>query len=55
MIYIGLNGQISQRMIKVLEIHPDYIKAYCFLRREKRTFRINNILSIDTIRRRKGA
>lgn len=55
MIYLGNDGKVTQRIIKVLEIHPDYIKAYCFLRHKKRTFRLSNILSIDMIRRRRGA
>jgi predicted DNA-binding transcriptional regulator YafY len=43
-IYSGSAG-ISERNIKVLEIHGNNIKAYCYLRKQVRSFRIENILS----------
>lgn len=36
---------ISERNIKVLEILQDRIKAYCYLRRQVRYFKPENILS----------
>lgn len=44
-IYLAKNGQVSQRRIKVLQINEDLIKAYCYLRRSNRTFKITNILA----------
>lgn len=50
MIYMNKCGELTQRIIKVLEINEDHIKAFCFLRKEKRTFRKENILSVFMIR-----
>lgn len=44
-IYLAKDGQVSQRRIKVLQINEDLIKAYCYLRRSNRTFKITNILA----------
>jgi predicted DNA-binding transcriptional regulator YafY len=46
MIYLSENQQISQRKLFVKEVHNDYIRAYCMLRKQVRTFRKENILSI---------
>lgn len=43
-IYSGSNG-ISKRNIKVLELQDDNIKAYCYLRKQIRYFKRENILS----------
>ncbi len=40
------NGEISKRSIIVKEIGDDYVMAYCNLRRAKRKFKLDNILSI---------
>lgn len=37
--------EITERKIKVLEISEDKIKAFCYLRRETRVFKKENILS----------
>ena len=37
--------KIELRKIKVLKIHEEDIKAYCYLRHGVRSFKINNILS----------
>jgi len=37
--------EITERNIKVKEIYFDKIKAYCYLRKEVRYFKIENILS----------
>ncbi|MFS0862833.1 hypothetical protein [Fredinandcohnia sp. 179-A 10B2 NHS] len=44
-IYMSQNGILTQRFIKVIEINDQSIKAYCLLRGNKRTFKIDNILS----------
>ncbi|CAM4108869.1 WYL domain-containing protein [Mesobacillus thioparans] len=51
MIYLDDNGNLTQRIVKVLEIQEHYIKAFCFLRKGKRTFKLDNILSVSKIRR----
>lgn len=50
MIYINQQGEFTQRIIKVLEIQEHYIKAFCFMRKGKRTFKKENILSVSMIR-----
>ncbi|MDU9695133.1 hypothetical protein O0Q50_28455 [Priestia aryabhattai] len=44
-IYMSDNSLITQRSIIVNEINGQAIKAWCLLRNEKRTFKIDNILS----------
>ncbi len=55
MIYINKNNQLSQRIIKVLDVTDSTIKAYCYHKRQFRTFLLSNILSIGPIRQRRGA
>ena len=43
-IYSG-SSKISERNIKVLEIQDDCVKAYCYLRKQVRYFKKENILS----------
>jgi predicted DNA-binding transcriptional regulator YafY len=46
MIYLSKDQQISQRKLLVKEVNDEYIRAYCLLRKQIRTFRRENILSI---------
>lgn len=46
MIYLSEDNQISQRKLLVKEINDEYIRAYCLLRKQVRTFKRDNILSI---------
>ncbi|MEH7547042.1 MULTISPECIES: hypothetical protein [Bacillaceae] len=46
MIYLAENQELSQRKLIVKEINDDYIRAYCLLRKQIRTFKRENILSI---------
>ncbi|MBE6184882.1 hypothetical protein [Heyndrickxia ginsengihumi] len=56
MIYLSNKGEISQRRIKVLNINEGSIKAYCYTKRQFRTFKLDNILSIVPFRQhRRGA
>jgi predicted DNA-binding transcriptional regulator YafY len=49
MIYLSKNGAITQRRIKVLQIQNGYIRAYCYLRKMNRTFKIDDILSAQLV------
>ncbi|WP_409304695.1 hypothetical protein [Peribacillus sp. SCS-155] len=51
-IYLTDKGAISQRRIQILEIKGNLIRAYCYLRKTKRTFKAENILSARLIRPR---
>ena len=46
MIYLAENQKLSQRKLIVIEVNDDYIRAYCLLRKQIRTFKRENILSI---------
>ncbi|GGB27001.1 hypothetical protein GCM10011409_00350 [Lentibacillus populi] len=45
MIYLDSNNKITQRTIKVLQTNSDTILAYCYSKRQVRSFKVNNILS----------
>jgi predicted DNA-binding transcriptional regulator YafY len=46
MIYLSEDHHLTQRKLIVKEIDDQYIRAYCLLRHEMRTFKRENILSI---------
>ncbi|QNK87810.1 transcriptional regulator [Sporosarcina sp. resist] len=46
MMYIAKDGSISKRRINVLQVGEVSFRAYCFLRKSKRTFTIDNILAL---------
>ncbi|MEK4922046.1 hypothetical protein MKX67_09055 [Cytobacillus sp. FSL W7-1323] len=50
MIYLDNKGDISQRRIKILAVYEDYFRAYCFTKRQQRTFKVSNVLSIGPVR-----
>ncbi|KPH76060.1 WYL domain-containing protein [Oceanobacillus caeni] len=51
--YMDSNNQVTERYIRVLKLHDNYILAYCYYRKQVRTFKLDNILSAGPIR--KGA
>ena len=53
MVYISSRGDMSQRMIRVLEVREDTILAFCLVRRKVRTFKRENILSVFPPKRKK--
>lgn len=55
MIYISSDNQISQRIIKVLAVNELSVKAYCYNKKQFRTFKLSNILSVGPVRHRRGA
>jgi predicted DNA-binding transcriptional regulator YafY len=46
MIYLSGDQQISQRKLIIKEVNGEYIRAYCLLRKQMRTFRRESILSL---------
>lgn len=46
MMYLAADGSISKRRIKVLQVGEASFRAYCFLRKSKRTFTIDNVLAL---------
>ncbi len=45
-IYVAKNGEISKRKIKVIHVSNQSITAYCFVKKARRSFLIDNILSL---------
>ena len=46
MIYLDSNHEITKRKLIIKEINDEYIRAFCLMRQEMRTFKRENILSI---------
>lgn len=46
MMYLAADGTISKRQIKVLQVGEVSFRAYCYLRKSKRTFTIENVLAL---------
>lgn len=55
MIYSDKNNQVSQRIIHPVKKNNDLVVAYCYTKRTIRTFRLDNILSVDKVRHKVGA
>ncbi len=51
-IYLSEKQKITQRTIIVHELNPHTIRAYCFLRKRRRLFKINNILSVFPLKQK---
>jgi len=52
LMYMSKSGEITKRRVKVLKIESDKFQAYCFLKRAKRTFIIENVLAVLPVIRR---
>lgn len=46
MIYLAKDGSISKRRVNALQVGEVSFRAYCFLRKSKRTFIIDNVLAL---------
>lgn len=44
-IYLSQDNKTTQRTIRVIKINEDKILAYCFLKKQVRIFKIENILA----------
>ncbi|TMN23194.1 WYL domain-containing protein [Lentibacillus cibarius] len=53
MIYLRVDNRTSYRVIRVLGMHEDRVIAYCFTRKEVRTFKKDMILSIGPVQKGK--
>lgn len=51
MIYQNNKGEFSQRRIQVIKVNEDSFSAHCFTRKQQRTFKLSNILSIGPTRK----
>lgn len=53
MIYLSNKGEITQRVIRVEKVGEISIRAYCYTRKQERTFILSNILSIAPLKMHK--
>ncbi|MCL1632303.1 transcriptional regulator [Sporolactobacillus sp. CPB3-1] len=51
MIYQDGQGHFTRRRIRILFVSKTMIRAYCYLRHQKRTFAVERILASRTILR----
>ncbi|MBU5214544.1 WYL domain-containing protein [Heyndrickxia oleronia] len=56
MIYLSKKGEITQRVVRVEKVGEQSFRAYCYTRKQVRTFKVSNILSIAPLKlHRRGA
>lgn len=49
MIYCTDASVVSQRIIRIYAIKQDYMQAFCFTKKQHRTFKVSNVLAVETI------
>ena len=54
MMYMAADGSISKRRINVLQVGEVSFRAFCFLRKSKRTFTIDNVLALVPVITKEG-
>ncbi|WP_025783288.1 transcriptional regulator [Sporosarcina sp. D27] len=55
MMYLAKDGSITKRRINVLQLGDKSFRAYCHLRKSKRTFAIDNVLALVPLIERERA
>lgn len=53
--YMDNANKLTQRIVRVVEIDDTNVLAYCYYRRQVRSFKIDNILSCGQVKRSVGA
>ena len=51
--YMDSKDQMTQRIVKVITIKNTHLIAYCYYRRQVRSFKLANILSYGATRRKR--
>lgn len=51
--YLSKSGVVTKRRVKVLMLHGELFQAYCFTRRAKRTFLVDNVLACIPVTERR--
>jgi predicted DNA-binding transcriptional regulator YafY len=49
-IYLDRSGKFSQRKIEVLAINGGFLRAFCLENKAPRSFRIENIMAVQSVR-----
>lgn len=55
MMYIDHENNVTQRYVRIIKMDDTFVLAYCFYRKQVRTFTIDNILSCRTVKRTEHA
>ena len=53
--YIDEDNNVTQRIIRIMQVNGTKILAYCYYRKQVRSFKLENILSCGPMRRSVGA
>lgn len=53
--YMDSKGKVSQRIIRVVGITDNKVLAYCYYRKQVRSFKMDGILSCGPLKRSVGA
>lgn len=53
--YMDSKGKVSQRIIRVVGVDDKRVLAYCYYRKQVRSFKMENILSCGQVKRSVGA
>ncbi|WP_339233766.1 hypothetical protein [Oceanobacillus sp. FSL W7-1281] len=53
--YMDHNNNVTQRIIRVVGIDNEKVLAYCYYRKQVRSFKLENILSCGQVKRSVGA
>ncbi|MYL50242.1 hypothetical protein GLV98_12160 [Halobacillus litoralis] len=54
MMYIDENGNVTQRKIRVVEVRVNHVLAYCYNRKQVRSFKKDGVLSVYPYKERTG-
>lgn len=54
MIYMDDSGQITKRRVKPFKITGNTFMAYCYVRKSRRTFKIDGVLAVVPVKNREG-
>ncbi|MBD7984021.1 transcriptional regulator [Sporosarcina sp. Sa2YVA2] len=49
MIYMGADGSLTKRRVQIISIGSDSFIAFCLLRRSRRTFKVERVLSVQQV------
>ncbi|WP_404331263.1 WYL domain-containing protein [Mesobacillus maritimus] len=49
-IYLDANQKITQRIVRPYEINEKHLKGFCFLRKQVRLFKLDDILAVSPLR-----
>lgn len=51
-IYQSNSGKVTKRTVRIIKINGSTFTAYCFMRKARRTFVINNLLAVAPVSER---